>query len=276
MNNEILKKSCDKALGGGISGFSAMFFQVSSLMWLRTTMNYQYRYGGGFVESLNKLYKDGGLRRFYRGYPVALTMGPVSRFCDTASNSFMMSYLDQYNVSTSVKTVAGSTMASSCRLFLMPLDTIKTSLQVEGKNGISILRNKINNNGIRVMYNGTLASMTATFVGHYPWFLTYNLLNQKIPEYNETHKLLIRNAGIGFCSAAISDTCSNSFRVLKTNKQTHQTNISYIDSFKDIIKKDGVLGLMGRGLKTRIITNGIQGSLFVVLWKYIEKTYYKS
>jgi len=31
-----------------------------------------------------------------------------------------------------------------------------------------------------------------------------------------------------------------------------------------------VLGLMGRGLKTRLLVNGLQSSLFVVLWKLIE------
>ena len=30
---------------------------------------------------------------------------------------------------------------------------------------------------------------------------------------------LLRNALIGFCSSAISDTCSNSIRVIKTTKQ---------------------------------------------------------
>lgn len=32
------------------------------------------------------------------------------------------------------------------------------------------------------MYHGALATSAATFVGHYPWFLTFNFLNKKIPE----------------------------------------------------------------------------------------------
>jgi hypothetical protein len=274
MSEEILKRSIDKAIGGGASGFSAMFLQVSTLMWLRTTMNYQYRYGGTFVGTLKNLYNNGGITRFYRGYPYALMMGPTSRFCDTASNAFVMSYLDQYNMPTSIKTIAGSGMAASCRVFLMPIDTLKTSMQVEGKSGVKIIKNKIKTSGPRILYNGTLASMSATFVGHYPWFLTYNLLNQNIPQYNELYKTLIRNASIGFGAAVVSDTCSNSLRVLKTTKQTHQNNISYLSVYKNIIEKEGHLGLMGRGLKTRILTNGIQGSLFVVLWKYLEKSFF--
>lgn len=35
-------------------------------------MNYQYRRGGTIKETVKKLYSEGGLRRFYRGYPVAI------------------------------------------------------------------------------------------------------------------------------------------------------------------------------------------------------------
>ena len=41
-----VKKITSKALRSGFSGSAAMVIQVCSLMWLRTTMNYQYRYGG--------------------------------------------------------------------------------------------------------------------------------------------------------------------------------------------------------------------------------------
>ena len=43
-------------------------------MWLRTTMNYQYRYGTKLGETFSKLYNEGGIRRFYRGIGPALFM----------------------------------------------------------------------------------------------------------------------------------------------------------------------------------------------------------
>ena len=46
--------------------------QVVTLMWLRTTMNYQYRYGTGTKEAMSTLYKQGGIGRFYQGLPYAL------------------------------------------------------------------------------------------------------------------------------------------------------------------------------------------------------------
>jgi hypothetical protein len=44
MDKSIIKKARDEALAGGIPGMAAMSVQVVSLMWLRTTVNYQYRY----------------------------------------------------------------------------------------------------------------------------------------------------------------------------------------------------------------------------------------
>ena len=78
---------------------------------------------------------------------------------------------------------------------------------------------------------------------------------------------------IGFNAAVISDCSSNSLRVIKTVKQTSKKKVSYLEVIKNIINKDGVIDLFGRGLKTRIITNGIQGILFTVCWKYIEESW---
>ena len=57
-----------------------------------------------------------------------------------------------------------------------------------------------------------------------------------------------RNAVIGFCSSAISDTCSNSIRVIKTTTQTSTVPIGYLEALKLVIAKDGVSGLLFRGL----------------------------
>lgn len=274
-HNDILNKAYNRAIGGGFAGSSAMIIQITSLMWLRTTMNYQYKYGGGFTNSLKTLYKDGGISRFYRGYSAAIAIGPLSRFGDTASNAYILSLFENSSVPISIQTLCGSIIASSWRAFLMPIDAIKTTLQVKGKPGLTILKKKMRTHNVFILYNGTIASMCATFVGHYPWFLTYNILNTKLPKYDETYKNLLRNAFIGFNAAVMSDCCSNSLRVIKTIKQTSKHNISYPDIINNIINKDGISDLFGRGLKTRIITNGLQGILFTVCWKYIEESWNK-
>ena len=82
------KALATKAIGGGASGALAGVVQVSSLMWLRTAMNYQYANGGnGTLSTVATLYEEGGLPRLYRGVQYALVQNPLSRFGDAAANA---------------------------------------------------------------------------------------------------------------------------------------------------------------------------------------------
>ncbi|KAK9821777.1 hypothetical protein WJX81_000061 [Elliptochloris bilobata] len=269
--SEVLKRAGKRALGGGLPGAAAMGIQVLSLMWLRTTVNYQYRYGTTTTHALKTLYREGGVLRFYRGLGPALIQGPLSRFGDTAANAGSLALLDSYestkNLNVGLKTLVASTSAGLFRIFLMPVDACKTILQVEGKDGLKKLRAKIAKSGPTVLYHGALASAFATFAGHAPWFGTYNYLNEALPQYDALAPRLCRSAFIGFSASLVSDTVSNSIRVVKTSKQAATEAITYPAVIRDIIAKDGVLGLFGRGLKTKILSNGLQGLLFSVLWR---------
>lgn len=48
---EILDKSLKRALGGGFAGALAMGINVGTLMWMRTTINFQLRHGGGTMDA---------------------------------------------------------------------------------------------------------------------------------------------------------------------------------------------------------------------------------
>lgn len=278
---EILNKAGQRALGGGLPGAMAMGIQVTTLMWMRTTMNYQYRHGTSTMEALKTLYSQGGVRRFYRGYGPALFQGPLSRFGDTAANAGMLSFLDHYehtkNMPTVFKSVAASGAAASWRICLMPIDACKTILQVEGKDGLKLLGKKVRAGGPTVLYHGALAASGATFAGHFPWFYTHNQLNELLPKPAPDAPIwhtLGRYAFMGFTASVVSDTVSNSIRVVKTTKQTCTTPITYPSAVKMVVQEDGLAGLFGRGLKTRILANGIQGLVFSVLWKGLEKEFF--
>lgn len=275
-SQSILDKALNRALGGGTAGAAAMGIQVMSLIWMRTTINYQYRYGLSTTDAFKTLYKEGGVRRFYRGVTPALVMGPMSRFGDTAANVGMLTLLEDKNLPIPVKTALASTAAGCWRIFLMPVDALKTTLQVEGANGMSVLRNRIKLGGVRSLYHGSLAAMSATMAGHYPWFTTFNLLNEAIPKPEGTLAQFARNGGIGFTASVVSDTVSNSFRVVKTTRQTYDRPISYPEVVRSIVKEHGVISLFGRGLKTRIMSNGLQGLMFSVLWKYFQQIWEKN
>jgi len=113
-----------------------MAIQVMSLMWMRTTMNYQFKNGGNFFETLSLLYKQGGVARFYRGVVPALMIGPISRFGDTAANMYASELSKNSDtlkhLPIFVQTSIGSFLAGMWRLTTLPIDAWKTSKQVHG------------------------------------------------------------------------------------------------------------------------------------------------
>ena len=261
-----------KALKSGLNGFKAMIIQVFSLMWLRTIMNYQYKNGGSFKEVFLKLYKEGGIRRFYSGIIPALIQGPLCRFGDTFSNTIILNFLKQSSIPIFIKTGIASGTSGIIRIILSPVDTLKTMQQVEGKNALKKLSKKIKENGFLSLYDGALANGLLNILGHYPWFLVHNYLDKYLPLYDNNIILrLMRNAFIGFASSCVSDIISNSIRVLKTSIQTGEGKKSYKEIFEEIKKKEGIKEVFIRGLNTRLITNGIQGLMFNILWKYFNR-----
>jgi hypothetical protein len=165
-------------------------------------------------------------------------------------------------------------------------------MQVEGKDGLDRLGARIKEQGPAPLYQGSIASAVATFAGNYPWFLTYNTLDGALPAVSKEEVLLnlLRSALLGLSASCVSDTVSNSLRVIKTTQQTAALGaekvvpkggakdkaagdgISIAEALQIVLETDGIKGLFGRGLKTRLLTNAIQGSLFSVLWRYFQAT----
>ncbi len=106
-------------------------------------MNYQFKNGGNFFETLSLLYKQGGVTRFYRGLVPALMIGPISRFGDTAANMYaseLSKSTDSLkNLPIFVQTSIGSVMAGLWRISTLPIDAWKTSKQVHGEQGLKML-----------------------------------------------------------------------------------------------------------------------------------------
>lgn len=135
--------------------------------------------------------------------------------------------------------------AAAFRMTLTPIDTLKTTLQAQGAIGTSLLRQRIKEHGVGSLWWGAFATAGATFAGHYPWFATvgylatskiilltilqYNFLTEAIQEPPKADLLLwlLRLAFIGFVASVISDSISNSLRVVKTYRQVNDTKISY-------------------------------------------------
>lgn len=108
--------------------------QVLALMWMRTTINFQHKYGRTTSEALRELYAQGGISRFYQGLAAALLQAPLSRFGDTASYAGMMALLEalqqQFPLPPSARLMCASLSAATFRIAITPIDTLKTTLQV--------------------------------------------------------------------------------------------------------------------------------------------------
>ena len=124
-----------------------MILQVLTLMPIRTVMNYQYRYGTTMTEATKTLYADGGWTRYYQGLTAALVQGPVARFGDTAANVGILALLKSNTymkkLPSLVQTVFASLAAAAFRMILTPIDTVKTTMQTDGKAGMKILRSRV-------------------------------------------------------------------------------------------------------------------------------------
>ena len=207
-------------------------------------MNYQYKYGGSTTSSIKTLYSDGGFPRYYSGLTAALFQGPLARFGDTAANAGILAFLSAYpRMPVFLKTVFASVAAALFRMILTPIDTLKTTLQTQGRGGLDLLKRRVKNEGWRSMWWGSWATAGATFVGHYPWFFVvcaprfdtmidlmqyqYNYLDVNLPLPETLFQKLARQALIGFCASVVSDSVSNSLRVVKTYRQVTEEEVTY-------------------------------------------------
>mmetsp|Transcript_6996 Transcript_6996/g.17345 ORF Transcript_6996/g.17345 Transcript_6996/m.17345 type:complete len:393 (-) Transcript_6996:122-1300(-) len=273
-SREIFQKAFHKAIGGGVPGAIAGVVQVLSLMWLRTVINYQYRYGSSFIQAITTLYGMGGIPRLYAGLPFALIQAPLSRFVSTAANDGVAVLLQDLHWGPGREVIVAAIVVGLFRIMLMPIDTCKTVLQIENGKGLALLMAKVKKGHVNLLYSGAFANAMASFIGHYPWFYTYNLLSRNEALTNLIQWTTGRNALIGFMSSIISDTVANFMRVIKTTKQalgSTRSGTTYGETISVILAKDGWRGLFGRGLKTRIMGNALQSILFTVIWRSLSE-----
>jgi hypothetical protein len=82
------------------------------------------------------------------------------------------------------------------RILLMPIDTAKTCLQVDGGAGFQTLKDRVLSpqGGVSVLFNGAVAASAATFVGHFPWFLVFNYLSSNLETPEEFLRQLCKIA----------------------------------------------------------------------------------
>lgn len=295
-DREELAKGCHTAFLEGMAGAKAMATDVVLLIWLRTVMNRQFRHGGSMTDTIRLLYREGGVRRFYRGFTFAIIEAPLSRGVGAAANYATLHMLSRsetaHHMPLVLKTAISSLAVASFRILYYPLDTAKTILQVEGASGLRLLRRKVRNHGFSVLYHGSSYAILGAAVKHTLWFTTYNYLSAYLVKAASMraakvepaadaepqaapgllHQVL-QNALIGLSCAVVTNIIANPLSVLKAYKQTHTDGVTYTRAFKDIVGKHGMLHLFKRGIGTRLWVDAINSMVFTALWRYLAPEY---
>ena len=223
-----------------------------------------------------KLLKSGGVGRLYRGLSFALVQAPVAKFAGVAANEGVLSFLGNFNETKlwgpGLTTMVSSIIFGLVRIVLMPIDTMKTVLQVDSTEGFQNLVRCLKKGNFAVLYEGAIAVAVMSVASYYPWFLTYNMMTTATWIERVIPSVLLRNAFVGFVASIASDIVANVFRVVKTMKQVSgsKSTSSYSGIIRKILAADGWKGLFGRGLRTRLATNALQSILFTIVWRGIE------
>lgn len=264
-----------QALLSSIAGSKAMLVNMSTLMWLNTIATNQHVTGNTSYATFNQLYKQGGMVRFYDGFGITLMHGCIARFGDVFSYSLIKKYTNDEKCSFSSSfssTVVSATMSSVIRGILTPLEKVKIMRQIDGYKATSSLIKQTTRNGLSSLWNGSITVVGSNFVGYVPWFYTYDLMHNVIPEASTHCTLsLIRDGCIGFSASVVSDVVSNGIRVIKTLKQMDSHKRSYLTLIRNSMSDTNATMLPFRGLSTRIATNGLQSVVFTILWNLFDK-----
>lgn len=180
-------------------------------------------------------------------------------------------FLPNNAFSDSLSSALGAILSMIWKIILMPIETCKTVLQIDGRNAFKTLLLRFKAGNLSLLYEGSFSVALMTAVGHYPWFLTHNILDRFINKPTGFLSNVLRSSVIGFMASAVSDTVSNPIRIVKTVKQSMAVNsdISYSQVVAKVYREGGWRGLFLRGLTARLIGNGIQSIIFTNVWKIL-------
>eukprot|EP00283_Hemiselmis_rufescens_P021552 CAMPEP_0173461342 /NCGR_PEP_ID=MMETSP1357-20121228/64793_1 /TAXON_ID=77926 /ORGANISM="Hemiselmis rufescens, Strain PCC563" /LENGTH=249 /DNA_ID=CAMNT_0014428985 /DNA_START=63 /DNA_END=812 /DNA_ORIENTATION=+ len=224
------------------------------------------------VHVFTTLWREGGVFRLYKGVLLSLFQAPLSRFGDTAMNEGMQSLLGASAVTRDlpmgIKSVFCAFAAGLFRIVIMPVDTVKVKLQVEGSRAVAALLAKVMAHGPGCLFDGWLANQVAAMVSHYPWFATRNYMRSVM---DASWWGVYRDVVIGVVASLASDVASNSARVLKTHMQTSDRPISYREVVANVVRADGLGGLFFRGLRVKMVASAVQSVVFNVVWEQFQR-----
>lgn len=103
----------------------------------------------------------------------ALIQAPLSKFVSTAANdgveAFLLSFDSTRQWGVGKQTFFASVIVGLFRMVLMPVDTCKVVLQVDGNEGFRTLIRRVRKGKIGVLYQGAVVSAVSSSLANFPW-----------------------------------------------------------------------------------------------------------
>lgn len=259
LENTNLKNLIYSGMAGGV----ASSIQLSSLYWIRTIIKYQYVYPKNLKQVSLKLWYHQDRFRFFRGFYPNLTKATLGKVGESSLIKHFNPEHNKYDLVSN--TIVSASAITGWKMLMMPLDTLGNCYQVHGIKGKEIMKGRIKKLGYNTLWSGTLVYLNISFINYSIWIYVYHNLNHMLPNNMQAD---IRNGIIGLGSTFCSDIIVNPLRVLKTNIQSQKEKLSYYQLYQNVIVREN--GLF-RGLKTKMIFNCFNGSLYVILWKRLDE-----
>eukprot|EP01117_Protostelium_nocturnum_P020815 TRINITY_DN959_c0_g1_i3.p1 TRINITY_DN959_c0_g1~~TRINITY_DN959_c0_g1_i3.p1 ORF type:complete len:313 (-),score=77.47 TRINITY_DN959_c0_g1_i3:601-1539(-) len=225
----------------------------------------------GMIDAFKQIWRIDGRRGLYRGF-ITTTSGilPV-QFISMITLEFLRAHIPnskggKSSTSAYNNFIAGFVSSSISTVIVVPVDVISQRLMIqEGnksqnhyKGGFDAFQKIVKSEGLRGLYRGYVATIITHAPSNAIFWTTYTKTKKWLSQYDINS--VFAQAFSACFAGIVGGTLTNPTDVIKTRIQVSRNDGHHLSSqspsirtvFKDLVQKDGVLGLF-RGCQARAI-----------------------
>ncbi|CAD8062020.1 unnamed protein product [Paramecium sonneborni] len=226
---------------------------------IKTVIRFQQKHGTIFQDSLNIVYKEGGLKRFYSGFFYRY-ISKSAEFVVLLKALNSWSDITNNNVNP-INLILSFMMGIMIQFTFLPFNSLYYFQQVYGyRDGKELLLYKVKSNGTSSIYHGFWSFLAGSWFGSiiaFPALQNYQKYNnQKEDKKNEYSLFYLYSA---FLTAEV---ISNPFKILAIQKLTSIECKSYGQIYNQLLKEQGYQWIF-RSIDTKLYYSLLK-SLFIV------------
>ena len=276
-DNSFLHRALAGAAAGGIETIVTMPFEVT-----KTIQQLQKQQTIPSISSTaRKIMQTKGIRGFYYGLPACLVQASGKVAIRFSFYGFYLSNLQLYfgsyiNIS---KGCAGLLAGATESVWIAPCERLKTlrvtqlDLPTSKQSYTSLFGTLKRLNGPLDLYIGTLPTALRNGLAVGGRFLVYDTLKTKISEVSNHQNLWWHSIVCGFSVGVFTTFLSQPADVIKSRMQgsTYNQRTSFIQVTGDIIRKEGFVNGMSRGLSARIWKIGFGQAVIFTVYESVSE-----